>query len=169
MLKRTSKFLLLDGYFQTCLTQESFENELYILKSCFKYKELSEHDGCVIHVRGGDFAECWQTWGNDKAFYSDAINKMKNEYGVNKFYVVTDDKEYANTVLKDVDFSFVGGGMVEDFYLIGQFKFRILSSSTFALWASVLSANNNGGCVLIPREFTPGVSRNFLLPNESRV
>ena len=168
ILKKKSKFLLLDGYFQTCHNQESFDNQLKILKPFFNNQALSHNDGCIIHIRGGDFVAFWKTYESDKAFYINAIKKMKNDCGTKKFYVVTDDKNYANIVLKDVNFSFIGGGFKEDFYLIGQYKHRILSSSSFALWASALS-NNNASHVLVPKEFTPGVFRDFLLPNESVV
>ena len=92
---------------------------------------------------------------------------MQQDYSIKKFYVVTNDKDYSSSILKDVDFSFIGGSMKEDFYLIGQFKFRILSSSSFASWASALGVNDtNDGIVLIPTEWMPGITRKLRLPNE---
>jgi hypothetical protein len=166
-LKGTNKYLWMDDYFGSCLTQKNLNREIEILKSVFIQKNLSKQEGCVIHIRGGDYVEFGGGKVASPAFYKNAINKMQQDYGIKKFYVVTNDKEYSDSILKDVDFSFIGGSMKEDFYLIGQFKFRILSSSSFASWASALGVNDtNDGIVLIPSEWMPGITRKLRLPNE---
>jgi hypothetical protein len=91
---------------------------------------------------------------------------MQKDYGVKVFYVVTDDRDYAKSMLKNIKPLFLGGSIQEDFRLIGQFQFRILSSSTFALWASALGRNDADGVVIVPNDLIPGVKRTFLLQNE---
>ncbi len=165
-LKSTNKYLWLDDYFGSCLTQKNLNREIEILKSIFIQKNLSNQEGCVIHIRGGDYVEFGGGEVASPTFYKSAVNKMQQDYGIKKFYVVTNDKEYSNSILKDIDFSFIGGDMEEDFYLIGQFNFRILSSSSFASWASALGVNSIDGAIIIPKEWMPGIKRNLQLPNE---
>ena len=56
----------------------------------------------------------------------------------------------------------------EDFYLIGLFEKRILSSSTFAFWASAL-ADNDKSVVIAPEYWSPNSRREIRLPNEIRI
>jgi len=165
-LKSTNKYLWLDDYFGSCLTQKDLNEEIEILKSIFVQKDTSRKEGCIIHIRGGDYVEFGGGETASAVFYKDAVNRMQQDYNINKFYVVTDDKKYSASILKDIDFSFIGGDMSEDFYLIGRFKFRILSSSSFASWASALGMNDNYGAVIIPKEWMPGIKRSLRLPNE---
>ena len=166
-LRGANKYLWLDDYFGSCLTQQNLNREIEILKSVFIQTNIPKQEGCVIHIRGGDYIEFGGGEVASPAFYKNAINKMQQDYSIKKFYVVTNDKDYSSSILKDVDFSFIGGSMKEDFYLIGQFKFRILSSSSFASWASALGVNDtNDGIVLIPTEWMPGITRKLRLPNE---
>ena len=54
------------------------------------------------------------------------------------------------------------------FYLIGLFEKRILSSSTFAFWASAL-ADNDKSVVIAPEYWNPNSKRYIKLPNEIRL
>ena len=163
-------FMLLDGYFQKCLTQDNFDEETSLLKNILKPHILEINDNCVIHIRGGDFVKLGWNSITPKEYYVKAIETMKNDYQQNKFYIVTDDREYSKTILDElvVDYEFIGNSMYEDFRLIGSFKYRILSSSTFALWASALGDNENS-IVIAPKYWTPNHERNILLPNEVRI
>ena len=164
------RFLLLDGYFQECLTQENFDEEIKLLQNIFIPNKIEKKDGCVMHIRGGDFVKLG--WNNitPREYYVKAIETMKNEYQQNKFYIVTDDRGYSKSILNelDIDFEFIGNSMYEDFRLIGGFRYRILSSSTFALWASALG-DNEKSIIIAPEYWTPECERNVLLPNEVRV
>ena len=163
-------FMLLDGYFQNCLTQENFNEEIRLLKNIFIPNGLKNKDGCVIHVRGSDFVKLGWNSVTPKEYYIKAIETIKNKYKQNKFYIVTDDKEYSKTILDelDIDYKFIGNSLHEDFRLIGSFKYRILSSSTFGLWASALG-DNNERIVIGPKYWTPKHERNILVPNEIRI
>jgi len=75
------------------------------------------------------------------------------------------DKDYSETILKDLNikYKFIGNSI-----LIGSFKYRILSSSTFSLWASALG-NNDNSIVIAPKEWIPNHERKIYLPNEIRI
>ena len=165
-----NRFLLLDGYFQACLTQENFDEEVKLLKIILINKQFEAQDGCVIHIRGGDFVKLGWNSITPKEYYIKAIETMQLKYNQTKFYIVTDDRIYSKSVLDNIniDYKFIGNSIYEDFHLLGSFKYRILSASTFALWASALGVNDGGDVVIAPNEFTPGIKRDFLLPNERR-
>ncbi len=165
-MQNTNKFLWLDGYFQTCLLHKNFYKEIELLKPLFNPQYLPKKQGCVIHVRGGDFVKLGWNDVASSEFYANSIRKMQKDYGVKDFYVVTDDRDYAKSMLKNIKPLFIGGSIQEDFHLIGRFQFRILSSSTFALWSSALGCNSEKGAVIAPDELIPGVKRPWLLPNE---
>lgn len=162
--------MIIDGYFQECLTQEVFDNEIELLKKIFKKDSTQVNDGCVIHIRGGDFVRLSWHSITPKEYYRTAIEKMKYYYDQKKFYIVTDDRKYSNSILKnlDIDYEFIGGSMQKDFYSIGSFQYRVLSSSTFALWASVLGDNEHS-VVIAPKEWIPSHERRIYLPNEIRI
>jgi len=172
ILKNPNKiFMLLDGYFQECLIQEDFNKEIEILKSILiNNDKIKEKNGCVIHIRGGDFVKLGWNSVTPQEYYYNAIEKMKKDYHQKDFYIVTDDKNYSKTILDrlDIDYTFIGNSMYEDFYLIGSFKYRILSSSTFALWASALG-DNEDSIVIAPNEWIPKHYRRIYLPNEIRI
>ena len=161
---------ILDGYFQESITQDDFNEEIMILKQILNYQLKLNENGCVIHIRGGDFVKLGWNSVTPKEYYINAMKKMVQNYDIEKFYIVTDDKEYANSILKDLDFTyeFIGKSMKEDFYLIGSFRYRILSSSTFALWASALG-DNEDSVVIAPELWTPNRKREVFLPNEIRI
>lgn len=163
-------FLLLDGYFQECLTQDDFNQEIMILKEILNYKLQLNADGCIIHIRGGDFVKLGWHSITPKEYYVKAIETMQNKYKQNKFYIVTDDRNYSKTILDELNitYEFIGNSIYEDFKFIGSFNHRILSASTFALWASALGINENS-IVIAPKYWTPNHERKIFLPNEIRV
>lgn len=163
-------FLFLDGYFQECLIQDDFNQEIMILKEILNYQLQLNIDGCIIHIRGGDFVKLGWDIITPKEYYIKAIETMQNKYKQNKFYIVTDDINYSKTILDELDitYEFIGNSMYEDFKLIGSFNHRILSASTFALWASALGINENS-IVIAPKYWTPNHERKIFLPNEIRV
>ncbi len=164
---------LLDGYFQN-LTQKNFDDICILLKFLlldkFKRSDALDSRTCVIHIRGGDFIDLGWNKATPKEYYVNSMKVMSGEYGVRGFIVVTDDISYAKSILpsKELDIKIISGDIVNDFQTIVTYSKRILSASTFSLWASALGMNDGGGVVIAPNEFTPGIKRNFFLPNERR-
>lgn len=160
-------FMFLDGYFQQCLTQNDFDKEVALLQNILIPNKINNKDACVIHIRGGDFVKLGWSSVAPKEYYIKAVQEMQCKFNQDKFYIVTDDREYSKTILNnlDMDFEFIGNSMYEDFKLIGSFKYRILSSSTFAFWASAL-ADNSESIVIAPRSWYPHKKREIILPGE---
>lgn len=170
-LKKTNKkFLLVDGYFQNCLNQTDLNTEIEILKNIFKKKDVDNSNECVIHIRGGDFLELGINDVAPKSYYYNAIQFMIQEHNIYEFNIVTDDRQYAASMMDDlnVKYNFIGDTIYEDFYLIGGFNYRILSSSTFSFWASALS-NNDKSVVIAPEFWIPNNKRIIKLPNEIKI
>ncbi len=92
---------------------------------------------------------------------------MTEYYGVKHYYVVTDDIEYARNLIAGlrVSHEIISNDVVSDFYVIANIKKRILSNSTFSLWASALGDNVNS-VVIAPKLLNVGAVRPFMLPNE---
>lgn len=171
ILQNSNKsFILIDGYFQKCLTQVNFNEEIGLLKNIFIQNALEQKNGCVIHIRGGDFVKLGWNSVTPKEYYQNAIEKMKDDYNQKDFYIVTDDKDYSETILKNLNikYKFIGNSIYEDFNLLGSFQYRILSSSTFSLWASALGKNDNS-IVIAPKEWIPNHERKIYLPYEERI
>jgi len=119
---------------------------------------------------GGDFVKLGWNSVTPKEYYAKSMQIMKDKQGVETFFIVTDDRKYASDLLNGLDFKykFIGSNIKEDFYLIGSYKKRILSSSTFSLWASALGDNHNS-IVIAPSFWAPRRKRNIFLPNEIRI
>lgn len=163
--------IYLDGYFQKQLNQSDFDRQIDLLKPALRDNSVASIDGAVIHVRGGDFTALGWNLVTPLNYYNKAIDYLIKTYNVSKFNIVTDDPEYASkitTLYSNIDFNFIGGGVLDDFYLIGAHRFRILSSSTFALWSSAL-ANNDDSVVIAPSFWKPNSGRDIFLPNEVRL
>lgn len=138
------------------------------MKQIFKKEMVKKKEGCIVHIRGGDFVKLGWNSITPKNYFMKAIRFAQERKKLINFYVVTDDREYAKTLLDGIDFKYelVGGSIQEDFYLISSFNIRILSSSAFAFWASALGINEKGGIVIAPLYWRPGILRKIFLPNE---
>jgi len=160
-------FALLDGYFQWELSQDDFNEIIVLLGEFLVNQDMKINHDCVIHIRGGDFVNLGWNSVASREYYLKSVETMRNEYKQDKFYIITDDREYSKTILDrlDIDCEFIGKSMHEDFRLIGSFKYRILSSSTFALWASAFG-DNEKSFVIAPKYWTPGNERKIRLTNE---
>lgn len=165
-------FSLVDGYFQWVLTQENYDQIFAILKLLFKDQSIQDNTNntCVVHIRGGDFVKLGWNSITPASYYLDAIKYMITHQNIEKFIIVTDDIEYSNVILKDVScqFEFKCSNMLEDFYTIASYSYRILSSSTFALCSSTLG-NNHNGCIIAPEYWFPNQKRVIFIPNEIRL
>ena len=161
-------FLLLDGYFQWELSQSNFDETSKILNKIFikKGNKIDNKKSCIVHIRGGDFVKLGWNKITPAEYYLDAMKVMIDKYEVENFIIVTDDKEYSKSLLDKIEYKyeFQCSNMIEDFYTISSYSKRILSSSTFALWASNLS--NNNGTVIAPKFWFPNQKREILLLNE---
>lgn len=164
----TNKSYYLDGYFQNCLDQTLFDEMLELLKKDYLYSHLSiKPNVCAIHIRGGDFLTKKYSGIASTNYYLEQLNKIKEMNSVDQFVIVTDDKNYATEIAKKISikYFFSDGNMLDDFLLLAQSQFKVLSNSTFAIWASALGYKP--GCiVLAPQKLNIHDTRNFILPGE---
>jgi hypothetical protein len=114
----------------------------------------SDNNTCVIHVRGGDFKQSLALL--NKEYYINSIEKMKTINNVKKFIAITDDISYCKSILPDIEIvssslngsddkkanHHIGGPVYQDFTILKNSKYSIISSSSFSWWASWINTNN---------------------------
>lgn len=170
LISGSSPILLLDGYFQKYLRQDDFNNMLKLLSGIFKLPIVDdEPNKCVIHIRGGDFLKFGWNSVTPIKYYQSAIEYMLKNYCIKEFLVVTDDLSYAMKVMDTStlvpQYKLMQGDIVSAFQAIASIKKRIISNSTFALWASSLG-NTKDSVVIAPKLLTPNSIRPFSLKGE---
>jgi len=164
----TDRTRYLDGYFQSCLSQKNFDDIRTILISIsILDKNLLDPSICVIHIRGGDFLKLGWDSIAPSSYYHSAMHLMLTNHNIQHFKVITDDLNYAKTIMSchDVSYEIFSNDITSDFNVIASAQRRILSSSTFALWASALNELRDS-IVICPRYFMPSLIRSFDLPGE---
>lgn len=173
--KPNKYFMLVDGYFQECLTQEIFDEEIKILSQILIRKNSTLKKGCIIHIRGGDFVKFNLNYSTPKEYYIKAIREIQNICKQNNFYIITDDEKYSETLLNglNIEYTYIGNNIYDDFHSLGNYNYRIISSSSFIFWATALSANNSESITLAPdlwpRVFNKSLRREIYLINEKRL
>ena len=135
-----SNIIIIDGYFE----------KTYIKNSGLKYIKSLIKDGIydekykrfnVVNIRGGEYARLGLSKDSDIEFYIDSIKKIKPTAENNKWIVVTDDKYYAEKILKGIDIKYeiAEPDPIKNFSIVLSSSYKILSRSTFSKWAGALS------------------------------
>lgn len=164
----------MDGYFIDSIDQAMFDSYFSLIRKGFRkpLEKIDAGDGCVIHLRGTDFIGLGWDKTAPLAFYKKSIHKMKSE-GVKFFDVVTDDIDYARSFFKgNVKIrKYVSTDTISDFFYISAFKYRILSASTFAFWASAFGNDRifSESLTIAPSFWTPELVRKIRLKDEVRI
>jgi hypothetical protein len=138
VLDSRGQLLILDGYFQHS-GKEIFREKVKVLSLMLYPLNCNAINLCVIHIRGDDFLTT-NSPVLHKKYYLDAIFKMQST-GINEFIVITDDRRYSDSILKNsnANFKYSNGSAVEDFKLLICAEHKILSNSTFSLWGYAIS------------------------------
>lgn len=163
---KSSRIYHLDGYFQSCLTQLTFDRILSILKNLYKLQMIeSDPSLCVVHIRGSDFQG--SSFELSQSYYEQTVKAMIDIYGVERFLVVTDDPQYSYEIINPLDvlYRISSGSVVPDFCTIASAGKKIISNSTFALWASALGASCNP-VIISPESWHKKCSRSYRLNGE---
>lgn len=136
-----------NGYLSLKTIPEIKKNYLSHLRKT-KISNKVQDDVCVMHIRGGDYL-----LGNntriysqlDESYYLKAINKMQDSSCVKLVNVVTDDKAHASKIIHllqaktGIDFKLSSpSNSYSDFEKIRVARKKILSNSTFSLWAALI-------------------------------
>jgi len=102
----------------------------------------------AIHIRGGDYIRNKETskfhgiLSSD--YYKKAIKIFMEKLKGSKFFVFTDDAEYANTILNELKINYVlvdqyNLADYEELILMSNFKNFIIANSSFSWWGAWLS------------------------------
>ena len=132
------------GYFQSSLYFNDYKDELRILLQppLIRSNDLSEWIG--VHVRRGDYlAAADYHITTDAEYFKKARLEITRHIGKRAVCWITDDPEwvYKNTY-EDAD-CVMSSDHIEDFRQLAQFKYLILSNSSFSWWAAWLNPNNH--------------------------
>lgn len=150
----------LEGYFQSLWYIGEFRDKFQKMLQV-QSKVTQDPSICYISVRGGDFRGHPEICC-DRSYYEFAINEMRQN-GFTSFRIVTDDIEYARSLLPRIEIASFDVGrqpfedrfpvteekVAHDFALLQNAKGLILSNSTFAWWAAW--TNLNDPIVIAPR------------------
>lgn len=124
-----------------------------------KYKhEIEQCNSVSIHIRRGDYI----TEGVELAkpeFYKKALDIMEDKVDSAKYFVFTDDKEYARELFSDAEkFVIVEGNSGKDSFrdmqLMSLCKHNITANSSFSFWGAFLNRNKDKIVVSPNQAFT---------------
>lgn len=131
--------LYMDGYFEQVDIRQEY---LSFIKPLLKPLLVDVPDnGVAINVRGGEYKRLGLSSVDDRQFYHDAVQEILKLVRNPIFYLVTDDVDYAKSLLADVCdvHKVVAPNPEENFKLLYSMPYKILSQSTFSKWAGYLS------------------------------
>lgn len=116
-------------------------------------REIESAESVSVHIRRGDYLtpENQALFGNicTEAYYRNAMKQMKEKHPGCRFYLFTNDKEWAGNIDSGEytqDVTVIGlpedaGRDYAEFILMSKCKYNILANSSFSWWASYLNRN----------------------------
>lgn len=159
------------GYWQS---QTYLADELAVARNSLRFREevriaadravdltdITFEGSAAIHLRRGDYVTAPSRaphYALPLDFYLRAMGILTNERGITKFYVFSDDIDWAKLNFPaQYDLRFIDDSVSEsagvDMCLMTRFSYMVISNSTFGWWAAALRENENG-LVLYPRQW----------------
>ena len=135
-------------YFHDCknLLLKEFQITLPVDDHSKKYLEEIQNGNSVgVHIRRGDYVTnpTFNTLSMD--YYRSAVDYLNKKLPDLKWFVFSDDQEWAKQNLDFIDKPvFVEGlSTIEDFRLLNKCRHNIVANSTFSWWAGYLKADAN--------------------------
>lgn len=140
----------IDGNFQSIHYIEKYREKTkkwLSIKEDKNIKDFSSDDICIVHIRGGDFLGSLASL--DSNYYQKSIEIIRNENPNMKFYIITDDVNYANRILPGIEIvggsstrisdnakanHHIGGPIWMDWSILLNCKNAIISASSFSWW-----------------------------------
>lgn len=119
-------------------------------------KNYESEDVCIIHIRGGDFLGSLAYL--DSYYYKRSIEEMLKCNPGMRFYIVTDDPNYASNILPGIEIiggsstgsqdrtkadHHIGGPIWMDWSILLNCRNAIISASSFSWWPIWLNDNVN--------------------------
>ena len=171
----SSKYLLINAYQPNLLF---YLNEEKIKFRPFKLDEVNRRllnsikmeSSVSIHVRRGDylFGQYRDIYSNicTLAYYQKAVDKCKGILESPRFFVFSDDIEWARDVFVGREYEFVSNNIGKnsfiDMFLMSNCKIQIIANSTFSYWAAYLS---NSLVKIYPAKWINGIERPNIFPD----
>lgn len=149
----------LDGNFQSIHYIENYREKLkkwISIKEDKNITDFSSDDICIVHVRGGDFLGSLASL--DSSYYRNSIEVVKSESPNMKFYIITDDVNYARAILPEIEIiggsatngsdiskadHHIGGPVWMDWSILLNCRNAIISASSFSWWPIWLNDSVN--------------------------
>jgi hypothetical protein len=169
------------GYWQKILTSKYFDknliNSFYYIKNknkINKYKKLITKKTIAIHIRGKDYnlKKNQHRVVCDENYYTKSINYFKDKKNI--FHIYTDDVKYAKKLLKNKikkkNHIYIKNNKMndlEEFELLRNYKYYIISNSTYSLAASFLSRYKK--VIIAPKYWFIGVKNNLLKSQNAEI
>jgi hypothetical protein len=160
------------GYFQNREYAKSLSGTLrFRRESAYRalpaYERIKGGESVAVHVRGGDYVKdtgSYAAFGSvcDRTYYDRAIEAAHDRIAGPRYFVFTDDRSHAESVLPD---EFRGKAeFVEDvaadpgahLFLMSECRHAIIANSTFSWWAANL-APRPGKVVVAPSKWGAGL------------
>lgn len=158
------------GYF---LDEVYYRDSLEELRSCFNFDTealsaenkalLKEIEGCEavsIHVRRGDYlsktySDTFKILSED--YYGKAVDYIRERVPGAKFFIFSDDTEYAGEAFRHLENKVVvtgntGADSYVDLLLMSRCRYNITANSTFSQWAGLLNSFKKA-IIIYPREY----------------
>ena len=135
----------LDDYYSSgrdFVHSKKIVNEIKAIYYERNQSESETGEACFVHVRAGDLLNQPSNPKCSVDYYKNAFDLME-KYSVKKYNVITEDVEYAKTVLpKDKRWKIEyrkSDTEINDFKSLTKSKYIISANSTFSWWAAMLS------------------------------
>ena len=158
------------GYF---LDEVYYRNDLEELRNCFTFdivnlsqenreilERIDECESVSIHVRRGDYlsktySDTFKILSED--YYRKAVDHIKERITVPRFFIFSDDKEFALSAFnylenKEVVTGNSGENSYLDMFLMSRCRYNITANSTFSEWAGLLNSFEKA-IIIYPREY----------------
>ena len=122
--------------------------------------QMKSKNSVSIHVRRSDYLteQNLKVYGNicTEKYYNNAINYIEEIVDNPRYYVFTDDLEWAKEYFKEDNYTIIsenrGKDSYIDMYLMSQCKYNIIANSSFSWWGAWLNQNPDKK-VLAPKKW----------------
>ncbi|MFZ2072726.1 MAG: alpha-1,2-fucosyltransferase [Minisyncoccia bacterium] len=164
-----------EKYFQTI---ESDIRKEFTLKEPLSHESLkfdsiinANKESVSIHIRRGDYVSNTSTLKKHGVcppeYYAEAIELIFKKLKTPKFFIFSDDIEYAQSIINTPETTYISSPKIPDYeelVLMSQCKHNILANSTFSWWGAWLNANHNKIVIAPKKWFTTVASTKDLIP-----
>lgn len=138
-------------------------------------KKMTQEESVAIHIRKGkDYSIPFFSHTCTAEYYINAISYVKQKLNNPVFYVFTDNKEWVDNNLHDLDYTLVdwnptsGPKNFRDMQLMACAKHNIIANSSYSWWGAYLNSNPDKIVIAPAQWFSPdveGYKHNNIVPD----